>query len=94
MSAGQIPGAQDRGEEDRAAGERPHRRVRPVWRLALWSAALVGGFYLLREHAGHLLGLWPYLLLLACPLMHFFHGHGHGSKDKAPDTRVQEHGGA
>jgi hypothetical protein len=24
-------------------------------------------------------GSWPYLLLLACPLMHVFHGHGgHG----------------
>ena len=38
---------------------------------------LIGGFYLLREHWGHVTGLWPYLLLLACPLMHLFHGHGH-----------------
>jgi hypothetical protein len=36
-------------------------------------------FYLLREHWGHVAGLWPYLLLLACPVMHLFHGHGaHG----------------
>nr|WP_084151216.1 MULTISPECIES: DUF2933 domain-containing protein [Azohydromonas] len=41
---------------------------------------LIGGFYLLREHWGHVAGLWPYLLLLGCPLMHLFGhgGHGHG----------------
>ncbi len=46
--------------------------------LALATAALIAGFYLLREHWGHVLGYWPYLLLLACPLMHLMHGHGHG----------------
>jgi hypothetical protein len=33
------------------------------------------------EHRAHLFGVLPYLLLLACPLMHFFmHGRhgGHG----------------
>ncbi len=41
--------------------------------------ALIGVFFLLREHWGHVAGYWPYLLLLACPLMHVFHGHGsHG----------------
>lgn len=39
---------------------------------------LIVAFYLLREHWGHVSGLWPYLLLLAFPLMHLFHGHaGH-----------------
>ncbi len=46
--------------------------------MALATAALIAGFYLLREHWGHVLGYWPYLLLLACPLMHLMHGHGHG----------------
>nr|WP_304440672.1 DUF2933 domain-containing protein [Rhizobacter sp. Root1221] len=40
-------------------------------------AALIGLFFLLREHWAHLAGSWAYLLLLACPLMHLFH-HGHG----------------
>ena len=41
---------------------------------------LIGGFFLLREHWSHIAGYWPYLLLLACPLLHLFHGHGgHGS---------------
>lgn len=30
------------------------------------------------EHRGHLLGIVPYLLLLACPFMHFFMHGGHG----------------
>lgn len=51
---------------------------KPV-KTALLMVALVGGFYLLREHWNHVAGNWVYLLLLACPLMHLFHGHGgHG----------------
>lgn len=38
---------------------------------------LVAMFFLWTEHRAHLLGILPYLLLLACPLMHLFH-HGHG----------------
>lgn len=54
---------------------------RPL-RSALLMLALIGGFYVLREHWGHVAGYWPYLLLLACPLMHVFHGHGgHGARD-------------
>lgn len=37
------------------------------------------GLYMLVTHTGHFLSALPYLLLLACPLLHFFgHGHGHG----------------
>lgn len=47
--------------------------------IAAAMIALIVVFYLLREHWGHVAGYWPYLLLLACPLMHLFHGHGeHG----------------
>lgn len=57
---------------------------RPAWRMptgiAVIGFVLVGAFYLLREQYGHVLGALPYLLLLACPLMHLFmhHGQGHG----------------
>jgi hypothetical protein len=47
--------------------------------VAVLLLAIIGVFYLLREHWGHALGALPYLLLLACPLLHLFHGHGsHG----------------
>lgn len=48
--------------------------------LALFIVIAVGGFYLVTEHTARLLGVLPYILLLACPLMHVFmhRGHGHG----------------
>ncbi|MFA7263045.1 MAG: DUF2933 domain-containing protein [Caulobacter sp.] len=53
--------------------------------VAVGSAAL---FWLLRDHWGHTLGALPYLLFLACPLMHLFmhrgHGNGHHHHDLPP----------
>ena len=64
---------------DTGAREAPRSR-KPV-AVAMLMVALIVAFYLLREHWGHVTGLWPYLLLLACPLMHLFHRHGgHGSR--------------
>jgi hypothetical protein len=40
---------------------------------------LVAGFFLLTEHRAHVLGILPYLLLFACPIMHLFMHHGHRS---------------
>jgi len=49
--------------------------------IALASLAIVIAFYVLREHWSHALGALPYVLLLACPLLHLFHGHGgHGGQ--------------
>jgi len=59
-----------------------HQDVPSFWRspagLALGVAVAVGGFYLLTEHTAHVFGAIPYLLLLACPLMHVFMHRGHG----------------
>jgi hypothetical protein len=58
--------------------------------LALIGFLAIAGFFLWEEHKAHLLGALPYVLLLACPLMHLFHsGHGgHGdSDDKHKDHR-------
>jgi len=60
----------------------------PWWRtksgLVLLGFLAVGGFFLLAEHRAHVFGALPYLLILACPLMHLFHGHGrHGGHDHA-----------
>lgn len=46
------------------------------WTLLVASLGVIVAFFLLREHWAHALGLATYLLLLACPLMHLFHGHG------------------
>ena len=53
---------------------------RSTWVLIGFLA--VGGYFLLTEHRAHAIAYLPYLLLLACPLMHLFHHHGghhHGS---------------
>lgn len=55
-----------------------------TWLLMAASLIIVIAFFILREHWAHALGLAPYLLLLACPLMHLFHGHGgHDHKDRS-----------
>jgi hypothetical protein len=54
--------------------EPPPTRSRRPW-IAAVMVALIVAFYLLREHWGHVFGVLPYLLLLACPLLHLF-GHG------------------
>lgn len=47
---------------------------------ALWMVAVIGVFFLLRENWDQFAGHWIYLVLLACPLMHLFHGHrGHAN---------------
>ena len=44
----------------------------------VWAAVAVLAFYLFTEHRAHLFGALPWLLLLACPLMHVFMHGGHG----------------
>lgn len=58
------------------------------WILIAFLA--IAAFFLFSEHRAHLLGALPFLLLLACPLMHLFmhHGHGeHGSHDEHSERR-------
>jgi hypothetical protein len=54
---------------------------RPVaW--IVWVVAGVGAALLVIDHWAHVFGVLPYLILLACPLMHLFmhRGHRHGTK--------------
>jgi len=46
--------------------------------LALLGFALVAGYFLLTEHRAHLIQALPWVLVLACPLLHLFHHGGHG----------------
>lgn len=64
-----------------------------IW--VLWGLTGVAAVFLFAGHRAHLFGALPFLLLLACPLMHLFHRHGgHGSHHRpvdggheAPDPR-------
>lgn len=57
------------------------------WGLSLAIAGM--GAYLLIKHTGHVLDAIPFLLLLACPLMHLFghHGRHHSSQRGDPQKR-------
>ena len=46
--------------------------------LVLIAFIAIAGFFLWQEHRAHLLGFLPYLIVLACPLMHIFMHRGHG----------------
>ncbi len=73
------------GHEHHADSPRASGMGRPL-KIAALMVAAIGAFYLLREHWNHVAGNWIYLLLLACPLMHLFHGHGgHGGHKAQPD---------
>ena len=37
---------------------------------------LIAAYFLITEHRAHVFQYLPFLLVLACPLMHLFHGHG------------------
>ena len=37
---------------------------------------LIAGYFLFTEHRAHFIQYLPFLLVLACPLLHMFHGHG------------------
>lgn len=67
----------------------PQNRARWVF----WAFVAIAGFFLVTEHRAHLLGILPYLLLAACPLMHLFmhHGHHHGSRQDAPGEQAHHH---
>ena len=83
-------------------------RQKPQGRARLWSPtglALLGflaiaAFFLFTEHRAHFFGILPYLLLLACPLLHLLmhgrhggHGGGRGDQPDRPETRGHSHGG-
>lgn len=41
----------------------------------------IAAFFLLSEHWAHTLGILPFLLILACPLLHLFMHGGHGAHE-------------
>ena len=59
-----------------------HDQAKPFLRtpggIALLAFLAIAAFFLWTEHRAHLLGVLPWLLLAACPLMHLFMHGGHG----------------
>jgi hypothetical protein len=57
--------------------------------MALLAVAIVIGGYFVIWHQQHVFAVLPFLVILACPLMHVFmhrgHGHRHGGEVKMPE---------
>jgi len=51
---------------------------RSRYAIGLLVMGVIAAYFLLSEHRAHFLGALPFLLLLACPLMHVFMHGGHG----------------
>ena len=52
----------------------------PGFNIAVVICIAIVGFFLWTWHRTHLFSALPYLLLLACPLMHFFMHRSHGRR--------------
>ena len=69
-------------DQPRTGREPGHEAPRRFWcsRYAIGFAVIgsAAAYFLLTEHLAHVIGALPYLLLLACPLMHVFMHGGHG----------------
>ena len=54
-----------------------HDANRPeTGRWIFWAFVLIAGYFVVTEHRAHLIEYLPFVLLLACPLLHLFHRHG------------------
>ena len=82
------------------SGQAPAGKGSGFWRSRTGLIAItflaIGAFFLVSEHWARTLGALPYLILLACLLLHMFmhRGHGgHGShRESEPPTRTDPTG--
>ena len=66
-------------------------RLRTV--IATAGFLLIAAFFLTTEHRAHLFGILPFVLILACPLLHVFMHGGHGAHDSPRDRSAPPTGG-
>lgn len=65
-------------DHDPSGHETPPSFWSSRYAIGLVVIGAVAAYFLLTEHFAHVVGALPFLLLLACPLMHVFMHHGHG----------------
>lgn len=49
---------------------------------------LVAAYFVIGEHWVHIAPYFPFLIFLACPLMHLFMHHGHGHHHDSSNSRT------
>lgn len=72
--------------------EHPNQQYDQGGRRGRWiflAFAVIALFFILAEHRAHAIEYLPFLLVAACLLLHFFHGHGahggHGENERGKD---------
>lgn len=78
-------------DHDRQAHQGHHSNRVFIWILIGFLS--VAAYFLITEHRAHLggaLNYLPFLLLLACPLMHLFMHHGHGGHAEHPQLKDKQ----
>ena len=80
----------EHSHEQQASSDRPRGGNRASRRV-FWGFALIAVYFLWTEHRAHVVQFLPLALLLACPLLHMFHGHGgHGGHDRREDSERKD----
>ena len=86
----------NREQKEPAAQDEPCSFWRSRYALGFIVIGAVAAYFLLTEHLAHVVGALPFLLLLACPLMHVFMHHGHhgqhGHGDPQPGENEEKTG--
>ena len=64
-----------------------HAPNRSFWRtryaVGFVAFTVIAIYFMWADHRAHMLGALPFLLVLACPLMHIFMHHGHRGESQA-----------
>ncbi|RUO98579.1 DUF2933 domain-containing protein [Hyphomicrobium sp.] len=63
------------------------RSLKPRATLVFLAFAAIAVALLWQDHSAHLLGIIPWLFLLACPLAHVFMHRGHGAQRQQPSAQ-------
>jgi len=78
-------------------GVEKYRWLKACTWVVVIALGAIAGLSLLVEHRSHLWEYAPFLLLLACPLMHLFghgghrtHGAVHGGQAAAPERKAPD----
>lgn len=58
--------------------------------MAITCLVLAAGYFLAMRHWQHVLAFFPYLILLACPLMHLFMHGGHAGHHDGAGSDAEE----
>ena len=81
-------------DHDQRPGARTAGNLVTRGRIAFAIFMAFALFFLLTEHRAHFFGALPFLLILACPLLHMFHHRGHGGHahdSQKPTSRLGAH---